>query len=40
MNQNMLKLNDEKTELIVFTSKYEQDLYNDLVSFDRVPISP
>ena len=30
MNQNMLKLNDDKTELIVFTSKYEQDLYNDL----------
>ena len=30
MNQNMLKLNDEKTELIVFTSKYKQDLYNDL----------
>ena len=28
MNQNMLKLNDAKTELIVFTSK--QDLYNDL----------
>ena len=30
MNQNMLKLNDDKTELIVFTSKYEQDLYNEL----------
>ena len=30
MNQNMLKLSDEKTELIVFTSKYKQDLYNDL----------
>ena len=30
MNQNMLKLNDYKTELIVFTSKYKQDLYNDL----------
>ena len=30
MNQNMLKLNDEKTELIVFTSKYKQDSYNDL----------
>ena len=29
MNQNMLKLNDAKTELIVFTSKYKQDLYND-----------
>ena len=26
----MLKLNDDKTELIVFTSKYKQDLYNDL----------
>ena len=26
MNQNMLKLNDDKTELIVFTSKYKQDL--------------
>ena len=30
MNQNMLKLNDDKTGLIVFTSKYKQDLYNDL----------
>ena len=30
MNQNMLKLNDDKTELTVFTSKYKQDLYNDL----------
>ena len=30
MNQNMLKLNDGKTELIVFPSKYKQDLYNDL----------
>ena len=30
MNQNILKLNDNKTELIVFTSKYKQDLYNDL----------
>ena len=30
MNQNMLKLNYDKTELIVFTSKYKQDLYNDL----------
>ena len=30
MNQNMLKLNDDKTVLIVFTSKYKQDLYNDL----------
>ena len=28
MNQNMLKLNDDKTELIVFTSKYKRDLYN------------
>ena len=26
----MLKLNDDKAELIVFTSKYKQDLYNDL----------
>ena len=26
----MLKLYDNKTELIVFTSKYKQDLYNDL----------
>ena len=30
MNQNMLKQNDDKTELIVFTSKYKQDLYKDL----------
>ena len=30
MNQNMLKLNDDKTELIVFTSNYKQDLYNDV----------
>ena len=30
MNQNMLKLKDDKAELIVFTSKYKQDLYNDL----------
>ena len=30
MNQNILKLNDDKTELIVFTSKYKQDLYHDL----------
>ena len=30
MKQNMLKLNDDKTEPIVFTSKYKQDLYNDL----------
>ena len=28
MKRNMLKLNDEKTELIVFSSKYKQDLYN------------
>ena len=27
MNHNMLKLNDDKTELIVFTSKYKQDIY-------------
>ena len=31
MNQNMSNLNDDKTELIVFTSKYKQDLYNDLI---------
>ena len=30
MNQNMLKLNDDKTELTVFTSQYKKDLYNDL----------
>ena len=30
MNQNSLKLIDDKTELIVFTSKYKQDLHNDL----------
>ena len=30
MNQNMLKLNDDKTDLIAFTSKYKHDLYNDL----------
>ena len=31
MNESeYLKLNDDKTELIVFTSKYKQDLYNDL----------
>ena len=30
MNKNMLKLNDDKTELIVFASKYRHDLYNDL----------
>ena len=28
MNQNMLKLNDDKTDLIVY--KYKHDLYNDL----------
>ena len=26
----MLKLNDDKTELIVFPLKYKQDLYDDL----------
>ena len=30
MNENILKLNDEKRELIVCTSQYKQDLYNDL----------
>ena len=30
MHQNMLKPNDDNTELIVFTSKYKQDLNNDL----------
>ena len=30
MNQTMLMLNDDKTELIVFTSKYKHNLYNDL----------
>ena len=30
LNKNMLKLNDDKTGLIVFTLKYKQDLYNDL----------
>ena len=30
MNQNRLKPNCDKTGLIVFTSKYKQDLYNDL----------
>ena len=30
MHQNILKLNDDKTEPIVFTSHYKQDLYNDL----------
>ena len=29
MNQNMFKLNDDKTEFIVFTSKYNQDVYDD-----------
>ena len=27
MNQNMLKLNDDKPELIVFTSKYGNRIY-------------
>ena len=26
----MLKLNDDKTELTVFTSKYKHDLFNDM----------
>ena len=30
MNQIMFKLIDDKAELIVYTSKYKQDLYNDL----------
>ena len=30
MNQNILKLNDDKTELIVFTSTCKLYLYNDL----------
>ena len=30
INQNMLKLNVDKTELIVFTYKYKQHLYDDL----------
>ena len=30
MNQNMWKLNDDQRELIDFTSKHKQDLYNDL----------
>ena len=30
MNQDMLKQNDDNTELIVFSLKYKQDLYNDL----------
>ena len=31
MNQNMLKVNDDKTEeIIVFTLKYKEDLDNDL----------
>ena len=30
MNHYMLKLNDDKIELIVFTYKYKQDLYSDL----------
>ena len=30
MDEAEYKLNDDKTELIVFTSKYKQDFYNDL----------
>ena len=30
MNHTMLKLNDDKTHLIMFTSKYKHDLYNNL----------
>ena len=30
MNQNMLKLDYDKTVIIVFTSIYKQDLHNDL----------
>ena len=30
MNQTMLELNDDKTALLVFTSKYQLYLYNDL----------
>ena len=30
MNLNILKLSEDKTDLIVFTSKYKQGLYNDL----------
>ena len=30
MRHNMLKLNDGKTELIVFASRYNQDLYSDV----------
>ena len=29
MRHNMLKLNDDKTELIVFASRYNQHLYSD-----------
>ena len=36
MYQNMVRLNYDKTELIVFTSKYKQDLYNDLTIGDTV----
>ena len=35
MNQIMLKLNDDKTELIVFTTKLKHDLYNDFLHNDR-----
>ena len=31
INKNMLRLNDEKTELIVFISKYKHDLYIELI---------
>ena len=41
MKHNMLKLNDDKTKLIVCTSKYKQDLYNDLIIMIKgVPITP
>ena len=30
IKQNMLKLNYDKTKLIVFTTKYKHDIYNDL----------
>ena len=31
MRHNMLKLNDDKTELIVFASRYNQHLYSDAI---------
>ena len=31
MRHNMLKLNDDKTELIVFASRYNQHLYSDVI---------